>query len=444
MSCLRPYQLRAIDRVRDHRIEGYRRILLVLPTGGGKSRIAAQLIKLSLDRGKRALFLAHRIELVEQAARVFRAEGIPTGIIAASADEPEDPQCQCQVASMDTLLARGVRPPADLVIPDEAHHVVAGSYKALLGDYGRSTIVGLTANPCRGDGLGLRDGFDSLVVGSTVRELTDAGFLVPLRAVRPETMLRSGQIAQRVSDAYLAHAPGTRAIVFSPTVALAEEHADELCAAGVRAQVVYGGMPATLRAERFAAFRSGELDVLTNCALICEGVDIPECGTIVLARGVSAIGLFDQMLGRAVRPAPGKTEAVLIDLRGSSYLHTLPYEGREFSLDGEGIRRGVASDTSYCAVCGQIRVAGIPCPDCGHEPEPPTLKVTGAELVKYDYRTQLAGDAPDVRFARLVRWIRAAMAKGHKLGAAKGRYFGTYGQWPRVSDWERALLEARG
>ena len=440
MISLRPIQERAIARVRDQITDGRRRVCLCCPTGFGKTVVGAEMVRRFTGRGKRVLWLTHRIELVTQSAAAIRARGVTVGTITA--DKALDVAALCVVASIDTLIARGLYPDADFIIFDECHHAAALTYGAFLARYPEALLVGLSATPERGDGRGLGEFFDALVVGATVRELVDLGVLVPLRVLRPKAPLRSGTIAQGVADAYQAHAPGSLAIVFSPTVDLAHQHAAELTMAGTVARCIHGEMPAAERALYIEAFRKGDVRVLTNCAVLTEGFDAPECSTIILARGCSTTGTFDQIVGRGVRSAPGKTGALLLDLRGVSHVHGLPVDGREYSLTGVGVSKPGAAPDSYCKVCGQVLDTPGPCPDCGHVAEPAALRIAREELKPYDWVTPMRKDPPEVRFQRLVRWVAAARAKGHKPGSVFGKYRAVYGTPPSREDFARAQQEA--
>ncbi len=164
---LRPYQIDVIARVRAAVADGQRRICLVAPTGSGKTIIVAEIVRSGVERGRRVLFLAHRRELVAQAAEKLFNVGLSAGIIQAGCTP--SPEYQVQIASVQTLHARAVRtrkidpPPADLVVVDEAHHVRARSWRQILDLYPEAVVLGLTATPCRGDGRGLGNVFVVMV-----------------------------------------------------------------------------------------------------------------------------------------------------------------------------------------------------------------------------------------------------------------------------------------
>ena len=186
---LRPYQAEVITRISAAVAAGHRRILLVAPTGAGKTIVAAAMIQAQTAKRERVLFLAHRRELIQQASAKLYDVGIDAGIIQAGF--PTRPDEFAQVASIQTLWARAMRttvmdlPRADLVVVDEAHHCRARTYSKIMGAYPNAIIVGMTATPCRGDGRGLGNAFDVLVECPPVQELIDLGFLVGTRVYAP-------------------------------------------------------------------------------------------------------------------------------------------------------------------------------------------------------------------------------------------------------------------
>jgi DNA repair protein RadD len=189
MSDLRAYQTAVVTEIDAAVAAGKRKLLLVAPTGSGKTVIAAAVIQKSLEQRKRVLFLAHRRELIFQASRKLHAIGCDHGILLPGF--PPRLHEPLQVASIATLHARAVRtmkmelPEADLVVLDEAHHARAKTYAKLLDSYPAAVILDLTATPCRADGLGLGNTFEALIECPPVQELIDAGFLVPTVVYAP-------------------------------------------------------------------------------------------------------------------------------------------------------------------------------------------------------------------------------------------------------------------
>ena len=283
---LRGYQQDAIARAREAFRAGARAVLLVAPTGAGKTIVGAEIARLCAERGQRIVWVAHRAELLGQAAGKLRSLGLTAAVVRPG--ETEDPSATVQVCSVQTLRARGLAPPAEMLIIDEAHHYAADDWSQLLGLYS-CPRVGLTATPVRSDGRGMRDAFDRLVEVTTIRELTAEGHLVPCRVVAPDRDLGSGARAQTVADAYLAHCRGRRTVVFEQSVARAYEAAEELAGWSVAAAVIHGGLSQAARAEALEAHRGGA--VLVNVYVLTEGWDcLSEDTEILTAEGWRGIG----------------------------------------------------------------------------------------------------------------------------------------------------------
>lgn len=361
---LRPYQDRAIDDLRRAYMRGHRAPCLVLPTGGGKTVIAAAIIRGALAKGLKVLFLAHRAELLDQSVAKLAAAGIHDVRVIRAATDLGSRTARVIVASVPTLTRWQAMPPADLVVFDEAHHVKATTWRRIADNYAAARLLGMTATPQRADGSPLGDVFDALVVGSTVGELTELGHLVPCRAWAPHDVLDAGELALTPVEAYQTHGDGGRAVVFCATVEHAGQVAAEFAAAGIRAAVVEGN--STSRKADLAAFTRGEIRVLCNVHVLTEGWDDPGCSVCILARKPGHVGTFLQMVGRVLRPAPGKREAVLVDLCGASLKHGLPATERTYTLDGQGIARADREAIRQCPTCGAVFEAGPEaCPMCG-------------------------------------------------------------------------------
>jgi DNA repair protein RadD len=364
---LRPYQDRAIVDLRAAYASGRRAPVLVLPTGAGKTVVAAEIIRLSIAAGRKVLFLAHRRELIGQSVAKLGAAGITdVRVITAGSDRGRS-DAPVSVASIPTLTRWATRlPDADLVIFDEAHHTIAETWASIAIRYSHALLLGMTATPQRGDGKPLGDIFDALIVGATVPELVALGHLVQCRTIGPAEPLETGEIAQSPAEAYARFAPGRRAVIFCRTL----EHAREVSQAmPVPTEVVHGSLSGAARAGALDRFARGETRALANVHVLTEGWDDPGAEVCILARTPEHAGTYLQMVGRVLRPSPGKREALLLDLGGSFHRHGTPDMLRTYSLDGEAI--ALSSDREpirQCPTCGAtIRVAecaaGV-CPVC--------------------------------------------------------------------------------
>lgn len=344
---LRPYQRKLVEEVRAA-FARTSRVLAVLPTGGGKTVVAAEIVRAATEKGRRILAVAHRRELVGQLRETFaRALGLsPQEVPAYLPGERVPENAPLAVGSLQTLARRGVEGRWDLVVVDEAHHVPAESYQDVVRA-GR-WVLGLTATPVRVDGKGLGDHFGALVQGPTVGELIEAGYLVPPRYLVPEggwdvsrlsvvrgdyspreveALAREVRLEAQVVETYLEHLRGRPTIVFAAGV----EHGRELAArfrkAGVRAAFLEGETPPEKREGVLQAFREGDLEVLVNVALFTEGYDEARISGVLLARPTRSLGLYLQMVGRALRPHPGKEDTLVADVTGANFRAFGPVEG---------------------------------------------------------------------------------------------------------------------
>ena len=213
---LRRYQTDVLDRIQAEMAVGRRRICVVAPTRSGKTVIAAAL---TARRGDHVVFVVHRRELTTQTSRKLHDVGVDHGILQAGF--PPRPGAPVQIVSIQTLYARALRtskielPPTDLLIIDEAHHVLGGTYMRLIEAYPDAVILGLTATPCRGDGRGLGNIFDTLIECPSVADLTQAGHLVPVKIFAPVRPDLSGIRVERGDyvESQLAERMNTPALV---------------------------------------------------------------------------------------------------------------------------------------------------------------------------------------------------------------------------------------
>lgn len=347
---LRDYQRAAIDALHNGWSEGGLRLAVLLPTGAGKTVVFSHLAAEQHARGVRTLVIAHRDELIQQAAAKVRAVAphLTVGIVKAERDEHHD--ADVIVASVQTLAnerrreaIRGV----GLVIVDEAHHAAAPTYVDVLRHFGcfdRTPAAGFTATMHREDG-GLAEVWEDIVYTRDILEMIADRHLVNVRgkAVRVSGLdldtvktrhgdLQDGQLAQALDDsgaasvvaeAYTEFAADRPGVVFTPTVRTAQSMAEVLNTRGIRTAAVWGDMPKDERCATLRAYADGDVQVLANCMVLTEGFDAPWASCAVIARPTKSPGLYVQMVGRVLRPWEGKRDALVLDVMGASTRHKL-------------------------------------------------------------------------------------------------------------------------
>lgn len=427
MSTLREYQARAVATVVDAWASGQRAVCLVSPTGSGKTRMGVELAS------GRVLWIAHRRELLSQARDALLANGAQSvGIVAPG--HVYDASCRVQVASVQTLLARGERPAASLVVYDEAHHYIADDWKRVSEAYPSAAVLGLTATPQRADGKPLGDMFDRLVVAAQYSELVRLGHIVRCKAFQPPEVQQANALAKDPVAAYKLHAPGTLAFCFVQNVKVAHECAARFCEHEVGAAVIEAETPPQERRDILRDFAAGRIRVLVNVYTMTEGVDVPQAQTVILARGVGKQGPYLQMAGRVLRPHPSKDHAILIDLSGASIVHGLPTDDRLYSLDGDGVRRASETPLRYCPECGATYEGGPDCPECGCVRESPAKPPPA--IYDLDLREVWAGAATpdDAKERERQRLLTMARLKGWSLGWVAREYRKLFSEPPWLGD----------
>jgi superfamily II DNA or RNA helicase len=464
---LRDYQAAFIGDFNREVSLGRHKVMGVAPTGSGKTVIAAETVRQAASRGECVLFLVHRRELVRQSSQKLYAVGLDHGIIAAGF--PTRPSVPVQVASISTLHARAVRcssiefPHADLVIVDEAHHTPARTWRRLIDAYPEAVVLGLTATPCRGDGRGLGDIFEVMVECPPIAMLIGSGYLVPTRVYAPTqpdldgVRVRGGdyieaELAERMDKSQLVGdvvthwhrlADRRRTIVFATSVAHAVHLRDEFGRSGVAAAHVDGTTPAAERDAILAGLGSGALEVVTNCGVLTEGFDLPDIGAIVMARPTKSLGLYRQIVGRGLRPAPGKSDCVVLDHAECTLEHGFIDEPIEWTLapdkrpqqPAQTARASRRAKTLVdCPECSAARWEGQPCPACGWRPhaKPQDVEFLDGELgllTRDGTVENSAAAAEKDLFYRQLIWI--ARERGYKPGWSAHKHHEKYNEWPR-------------
>lgn len=426
---LRGYQEDAKREILAAWASGYQNVGLVLPTGAGKTILFSNIIA---EFKGASVAIAHRQELVSQISLALGAFEIRHGIIGPKevisgivtahmhdlGKSFHAPNSGVAVAGVDTLIRRKKALGAStsrvgLWVQDETHHLLReNKWGKAVAMFPNAKGLGVTATPERADGKGLgrkADGvLDVLIVGPSMRELIDAGYLTDYRIFAPESDLdtsilntgkdgdftrptlklavRKSHVIGDVVKHYGLFAPGMLGVTFASDVETAGDIAASFRGAGVPAEIVSAETPLPLRREILRKFRNREILQLVNVDLFGEGFDLPAIEVVSMARPTQSYALYVQQFGRALRILNGKRSAIIIDHVGNVLRHRLPDIQRLWSLDGRDRRASGVGDAVPLKVCSQCtRVYERfhkTCPYCGHYPEP--AKRSGIEFVEGD------------------------------------------------------------
>lgn len=496
---LRPYQQSTVNGVRSAFAGGFRAPLLVLPAGGGKTFTSCYMIDQAQEKGRNVLVLVHRQELVNQFSAALDAYGIKHERIVAGNKRP--PKSRVQVAMVQTYARRIGKSPwrPHLIISDEAHHVTQGSlWGKVLEAHPGAMMMGLTATPIRLDGKGLGQGhggfFDAIVEGPQPAELMELGNLCDYKMFAPGTAVdmkgvrRTGgdynrkdaeerinkpTITGNAIEHYREHADGRPAVVFC----MSRRHAEDVCQRFKDAGYKFEMLDGTLRgqkknaegedlvAQRVAALESGELQGLVTVDLVSEGFDLPRIEVAVSLRATQSEALWIQQIARALRPAPGKPHAVILDHVGNSKRHGLPDDDRNWSLEGKkkGKKKPGENESpiKQCEACGHVHRPGPQeCPECGEPYEVQSREVEEVDgkleevkrlAAKRERKEEIAAakSLPELqylaqKYGYKPNWAHVKWQQ--KMAAQQGKYRSGSKPWnlppvPPVEVYERDLNE---
>jgi ATP-dependent helicase IRC3 len=461
---LRPYQNDCLSSIEQAFGRGVWSQVAVVPTGGGKTIIFAQLpraLRSWLDTfpafEQKMLVLAHREELLAQAAAKIQQANPDLSVGVEQGKLRSRPMDDVVVASVATLTASGARRlkqfrPDDfrVVVVDEAHHTPADTYQQVLRYFGlvppkelqkaspyartalrewwnvtkpQRLLLGVTATPQRSDAVGLEWSYREIVFERTLRWMIDQGYLSPLSGYVVETGVNldavrrvagdyviddlanavdTPELNRLAVDAWLRYADERRTIAFSVNVQHAINLAAEFRRRGIAADSVAGSDRD--RDERVKEFRNGDLDVLVNCDLLTEGVDIPEIECVILVKPTQSQSKYMQMIGRGSRLFPGKTDCIIIDCVGVARKHALITCGDLFGLPSKFNANGQDFRTQSDAVeklreqyPGAVLLEGL---------TPETLQSTITKIDLWSVRESQAVNT----YARL-RWMEDSATK---------------------------------
>lgn len=418
---LRPYQMTLKHNVYQA-FGACRRVMMQLPTGGGKTAVFADIIRDGHENGRRILLLVHRKELIDQAARKIFSMQIPYGVISAGYDP--SPSQWVQIASVQTAIRRKLPMHFDLIIIDESHHATATSYRDIIKQFPQAKILGVTATPCRTDGSGFDKDFDVLICGPTVQQLIKDKYLVapklfasPLRVDLAAVKVTGGDYNERalaeildkdhlvggIVDEWNKRAQGKRTVVFAINV----EHSKHIVAAyqahGIMSAHVDGTTPTDARNRILKQFSEGRIQVLSNVGIVTEGFDVPAIECVQLCRPTKSLALYLQMVGRGMRPADGKERAIILDHANCVFEHGYPQEDRDWTL--KGVKKKKAKTQLFCF---------DPTAERFYKPKDLPEHIQEVELIELEY--------DESRIVHLMRFLGEAKKKGYRAGWAWHRF----------------------
>lgn len=457
MKVLRDHQVEMVDGAIEATKRKYKKILMQMPTGGGKTMVAAELIRRCLSKGLTALFLADSRFLVYQAAARFADYGLEPGIVMAGERPTGGP---LQVASKDTIVSRLITnewwqqpPPADVVFIDECRSVRSAGYTKLMEWYPDAYHIGLDATPVRTDGKGLGEFYQTMIRCRPTADLIRDGYLVPLKGFAPKLAAGKKRV---VGGDPVAHwkqyAEGRPTILFTRTVKQSRARALEFMEAGIAAEHMDAHTPDNERKAMLDRLESGKTRVLCNDSVMGEGADVPCLGAVILDRVYGSYSAFCQAVGRIMRPfeyADGSKKYGIILDHGDNLLdHGYPDEHVEWPLERDksvdqanksAMKEGKKSKPIQCRGCGCIFRGTLVCPECGTKAAVST-KAKGNKAALLTEVGRDAGLFPEqaagfLRERMIAHWKQclAVMAnRGQTFNAAVMMYKRKYNEAPRA------------
>lgn len=391
---LRDYQEKAIQSLRNELAAGKKRIVLQIPTGGGKTAVAGSIIRNALGKNRRAIFTVPALSLITQTIDSFKRDGIREIGVMQGRHELTNRDQPVQICSVQTLSRRFI-PEADLVMIDECH-VVYDLYQRWFTDpaWAHIPIIGLSATPWT---KGLGKLYQSLVIGTTTQELIDSGYLsqfrvfapshVDLSAVRTvagdydldglDKAMNTAKLTADIVETWIERGEGRPTLCFAVNRAHAQNLCDAFNRAGIPAAYVDGETPLDERDELAQDFRAGKYRIICNVGVMTTGVDLPFVSCLILARPTKSEMLYCQIVGRGLRPAAGKTDCIILDHSDTTQRLGFVTDIIHYELsmgkkrDGGEQKKRDEPLPKECPKCTYLRPARMKvCPNCGFEAKP--------------------------------------------------------------------------
>ena len=432
MFILRNYQKKLIGDLKQSLLSGNKNVVVQSPAGSGKTVTMAAIAKGATDKQNNVLFIVHRREIVEQVKSTFKAYGVDMKL--------------CYVGMVQTVTRRLEKlDKPQLILVDECHHALAKSYTRIFDYFKQANVVGFTATPIRLSGQGLSKVFDDLILGPQIDWLIDNNFLAPyeyysVKLIDDKKLKKNstGDFSSKSMDSaskniiygdviktYKRVASNTKTIIYTHNVESSIKVAKEFNNAGFKALQVDGKTPKDKRKQVMDDFRNGKVTILVNAELYGEGVDVPDCQTVIMLRPTESLSLFIQQSMRCMRYRPNK-KATIIDHVANYTRFGLPDTPRSWSLEGRPKKKSESGGTAIrtCPHCfAVIPVAYSTCPICGYvigveNKEMKVDKSVKVEKIGKDFHFKT--DYEQVRYSQMKPQDATSYRDLQKIGKARG------------------------
>lgn len=429
---LRNYQNKLINDLKNSLVQGNHNVVVQSPAGSGKTVTMAAIAKSATDKHNNVLFIVHRREIVEQVKSTFKAYGVNMKL--------------CYVGMVQTVTRRLEKlDKPQLILVDECHHSLAKSYTRIFEYFEQANVVGFTATPIRLSGQGLSKVFDDLILGPQIDWLIDNNFLAPyeyysVKLIDDKKLKKNstGDFSSKSMDSaskniiygdviktYKRVASNTKTIIYTHNVESSIKVAKEFNDAGFKALQVDGKTPKDKRKQVMDDFRNGKVTILVNAELYGEGVDVPDCQTVIMLRPTESLSLFIQQSMRCMRYRPNKT-ATIIDHVANYTRFGLPDTPRTWSLEGRPKKKSESGGTAIrtCPHCfAVIPAAYSTCPICGYvigveNKEMKVDKNVKVEKIGKDFHFKT--DYEQVRYSQMKPQDATSYRDLQKIGKARG------------------------
>lgn len=471
---LYPYQVEAINKIRDKYRQGKKKILLVSPTGTGKTVIFCEICKSASERNKSVIIVVHGQDLVMNAFNRLRSYGVKCDYIMGA--HKFDPNLNVYVVSSDTLVRRKKIPNADLVIIDEAHQCANKTYKSIADAYEGSLFLCVTATPYQKGSIRhiAEDHVVAIELEDAIEEnyLSDYDYIAPVvhdlsgvkitagefNSDELENFMSKPTIIGCIVENYRKFSDGKTAICFATTVAHSIAMAEYFTENGIPAMHADANTPIGERLEIIEKLKKKEILVICNVNIFSTGVDIPCLDTIIMARPTKSSCLYLQQIGRGTRIYPGKEKFTVLDHANNFLIHGLPKEDRKIDIDGKTKKRKEGETTKQCPECLRvIDKTDIECPHCGHSFEKEEsgrspIEMVDGEMMRIEKDDMIRIEAMSKRDSIYFFWKKRGLSPKNALRKTINELQKKYspcivefamppGSWPRRKEYIASLRQ---